>query len=49
MSEITILIEPLQVGDKNAAAQPSPLIYDDLRRLAARRRAHFYTQKGRSP
>ena len=42
MSEVTILIEAVQAGDQLAAAQLLPLIYDDLRRLAARR----LTQEG---
>jgi RNA polymerase sigma factor (TIGR02999 family) len=37
MTEVTVLIEAIQAGDPHAAQQLLPLIYDDLRRLAARR------------
>jgi hypothetical protein len=37
MIEVTIFFEVVQAGDPLAAAQLVPLIYDDLRRLAARR------------
>jgi hypothetical protein len=37
MSEVTVSIKAVQPGDPHAAEQPLPLIYDDLRRLSARR------------
>jgi RNA polymerase sigma factor (TIGR02999 family) len=40
MSEVTILLEAVQPGDPHTAAQLLPLVYDDLRRLAAHRLAH---------
>ena len=39
MSEVTVLLEAIQSGDPDASAQLLPLVYDDLRRLAARRLA----------
>jgi RNA polymerase sigma factor (TIGR02999 family) len=35
MSEITQLLDQIQQGDSNAAAQLLPMVYDELRRLAA--------------
>src|SRR5262249_41786701 len=43
MTEVTVLIDAIQAGDPHAAEQLLPLIYDDLRRLAARR----LTEEGR--
>jgi RNA polymerase sigma factor (TIGR02999 family) len=40
MSEITALLDALPPGDAATAAQLLPLVYDDLRRLAAHRLAH---------
>src|SRR5262249_41653520 len=40
MSEVTVLLDALAPGDAATAAQLLPLVYDDLRRLAARRLAH---------
>jgi RNA polymerase sigma factor (TIGR02999 family) len=40
MSDVTFLLDAIQSGDPQAAAQLSPLVYDELRRLAARRLAH---------
>jgi RNA polymerase sigma factor (TIGR02999 family) len=40
MSEVTSLLNAIQDGDPQAAAQLLPLVYDDLRRLAAHRLAH---------
>ena len=37
MSEITQILSAIQAGDPNAAAQLLPLVYDELRRLAAQR------------
>jgi RNA polymerase sigma factor (TIGR02999 family) len=39
MSDVTILLDAIQTGDPQAAAQLLPLVYDELRRLAARRLA----------
>jgi RNA polymerase sigma factor (TIGR02999 family) len=40
MSEVTSILNAIQGGDPHAAAQLLPLVYDDLRRLAAHRLAH---------
>ena len=40
MNDITCLLDALEPGDPAAAAQLLPLVYDDLRRLAARKLAH---------
>jgi RNA polymerase sigma factor (TIGR02999 family) len=40
MSEVTALLDALAPGDAATAAQLLPLVYDDLRRLAAHRLAH---------
>ncbi len=40
MSEVTSLLNAIQGSDPQAAAQLLPLVYDDLRRLAAHRLAH---------
>ena len=39
MNEVTRLLEQLQFGDRHAAAQLLPLVYDELRKLAATRMA----------
>src|SRR6476469_1160782 len=39
MSEVTRLLEPALAGDQKAAADLLPLVYDELRRLAAARMA----------
>jgi hypothetical protein len=39
MSEITQLLDTAAVGDRRAAADLLPLVYDELRRLAAARMA----------
>jgi RNA polymerase sigma factor (TIGR02999 family) len=39
MSELTQLLEAAQAGDRKAAAQLLPLVYDELRKLAAVRMA----------
>ncbi len=39
MPEITQLLESAQAGDRRAAAQLLPLVYDELRKLAAARMA----------
>jgi RNA polymerase sigma factor (TIGR02999 family) len=40
MSEVTQLLDAAAVGDARAAAQLLPLVYDELRKLAAARLAH---------
>ncbi len=37
MSEVTRILEQIQQGDASAAEQLLPLVYEELRRLAARR------------
>src|SRR5262245_21263099 len=37
MSEVTRILDQIQQGDPSAAEQLLPLVYDELRRLAARR------------
>jgi RNA polymerase sigma factor (TIGR02999 family) len=40
MSDVTVLLDAIRSGDPEAPAQLLPLVYDELRRLAARRLAH---------
>ena len=40
MSEVTSILEAIQQGDSNAAAQLLPLVYDELRKLAAQKLAN---------
>jgi RNA polymerase sigma factor (TIGR02999 family) len=40
MSEVTRILSAIEQGDPNAAGQLLPLVYDELRRLAAERLAH---------
>jgi RNA polymerase sigma factor (TIGR02999 family) len=40
VSEVTRILERVQQGDADAAGRLLPLVYDELRRLAARRMAH---------
>src|SRR5262245_9190896 len=40
MSELTLLLSAIEDGDAQAAAQLLPLVYDELRKLAAQRLAH---------
>src|SRR5579862_1152623 len=40
MSEVTNILEAIQRGDTDAADQLMPLVYDELRRLAAAKMAH---------
>jgi RNA polymerase sigma factor (TIGR02999 family) len=40
MSDVPHLLEALQHGDPQAAAQLLPLVYDELRRLAAQKLSH---------
>ncbi len=39
MNEVTRILEAIQQGDPSAASQLLPLVYDELRRLAARKLA----------
>ncbi len=39
MSEVTQLLQAISIGDRNAAEELLPLLYNELRRLAARRLA----------
>jgi RNA polymerase sigma factor (TIGR02999 family) len=39
MSEVTHILSAIEQGDSNAAEQLLPLVYDELRRLAARKLA----------
>jgi RNA polymerase sigma factor (TIGR02999 family) len=40
MSEVTRILDSFAQGDPNAASQLLPLVYDELRRLAAQKLAH---------
>src|SRR5437667_311286 len=40
MSDITRILEQIEQGDSRAAEQLLPLVYDELRKLAAARLAH---------
>src|SRR5438093_5610694 len=40
MSDVTRLLESIEQGDPHAASQLLPLVYDELRRLAAKKLAH---------
>lgn len=40
MSDVTRILAAVQQGDKHAAGQLLPLVYQELRRLAAQRMAH---------
>jgi RNA polymerase sigma factor (TIGR02999 family) len=40
MSEITSILNAIDAGDAHAAAQLLPLVYDELRKLAAQKLAH---------
>src|SRR5262249_53774048 len=40
MSEVTQLLDAIQGGDPQAASQLLPLVYDELRQLAASKLAH---------
>jgi RNA polymerase sigma factor (TIGR02999 family) len=40
MSDVTRILSAIEQGDPNAASQLMPLVYDELRRLAAERLAH---------
>lgn len=40
MSDITHILNAVEQGDSSAAEQPLPLVYDELRRLAAAKLAH---------
>jgi RNA polymerase sigma factor (TIGR02999 family) len=40
MSDVTVLLDAIQSGDPEAPAQLLPLVYEELRRLAAHRLSH---------
>src|SRR5438309_3198949 len=40
MSDVTRILEAIQSGDSHAAGQLLPLVYDELRQLAAGKMAH---------
>src|SRR5271156_1466411 len=40
MNEVTRILSAIEAGDLHAAEQLLPLVYDELRRLAARKLAH---------
>jgi hypothetical protein len=40
MSDVTRILDRVQRGEAKAAEELLPLVYDELRRLAAARRAH---------
>ena len=40
MSDVTAILSAIEAGDPSAAEQLLPLVYDELRRLAAQRLAH---------
>src|SRR5262245_63571803 len=40
MSEVTQILSAIEQGDPSAAAQLLPLVYDELRQLAAQQLAH---------
>jgi RNA polymerase sigma factor (TIGR02999 family) len=40
MSDVTAVLDAIQSGDPEAPAQLLPLVYEELRRLAAHRLAH---------
>src|SRR5262252_3478341 len=40
MNEVTRILSALEAGDRKAAGELLPLVYDELRRLAAARLAH---------
>jgi RNA polymerase sigma factor (TIGR02999 family) len=40
MSEVTVILAAIELGDAHAASQLLPLVYDELRRLVAQKLAH---------
>jgi DNA-directed RNA polymerase specialized sigma24 family protein len=46
MSEVTSIVSAIELGDCGAASQLLPLVYDELRQLAAQKMAH--EQAGRT-
>jgi hypothetical protein len=47
MSEVTRILDQIQHGDRHAAEQLLPLVYDELRKLAAQKLAQ--EKSGRHP
>jgi len=41
MSEVTRILDQIQQGDTHAAEQLLPLVYEELRRVAAEKRSRF--------
>ena len=40
MNDVTLILSAIEQGDKQAAEQLLPLVYDELRKLAAQKLAH---------
>jgi RNA polymerase sigma factor (TIGR02999 family) len=40
VSELTVMLQQIERGDSSAASRLLPLVYDELRKLAARKMAH---------
>lgn len=40
MSDVTLILDQIESGDPSAARQLMPLVYEELRQLAAARLAH---------
>jgi ribosomal protein S20 len=40
MTDVTSILSAIEQGDSQAAARLLPLVYDELRKLAARKLAH---------
>ncbi|MGH7174604.1 MAG: ECF-type sigma factor, partial [Gemmataceae bacterium] len=45
MIEVTRILDAIEQGDPSAAKQLLPLVYDELRRLAARKAAGNFLEK----
>jgi len=40
MNDVTVILNAIEQGDPQAASQLLPLVYDELRKLAAQKLAH---------
>jgi hypothetical protein len=49
MSEVTRILSAIEQGDPHAAEQLLPLVYEELRRLAAQKLAQEKPERGRVP
>ena len=49
MSDVTRILDAAAQGDPHAAAELLPLVYDELRRLAAARLAHEHPGRRSTP